>query len=292
VSHTRREFNKLAGLGIGSLLLPESIFVPFAKPSMALQLWTVRDLIKEDLEGTIHHVATIGFSAVETAFFPELVTLEKSSAVIQDSGMDVCSIHTDIPVGDNKNKILEMAEAYKSKRIVWHGWPEDDRYETIKGIDELAQIYNEANAFLKENDLQFGLHNHWWEFRKMDDERLPFDVLKEKMDQDIFFEIDTYWTKVAGQDPAEIIAKYGERVPLLHIKDGPAKYSPFYKEVKPEPMVAVGQGNQNFPAISKARGSNAKWWIVELDECATDMFTAVEESYMYLKKSKLARGKI
>jgi uncharacterized membrane protein len=67
----------------------------------------------------------------------------------------------------------------------------------------------------------------------------------------------------------------------LHIKDGPA--------VKDAPMVAVGDGTLDFVAI--AQSSAAEWWIVELDECATDMLEAVQKSYTYLTARGLAVGK-
>jgi len=289
----RRNFMIMSGLGVGGLMIPPMTPVsPLrAKPRMALQLWTVRDLIEKDLETTIEQVAHIGYSAVETAFFPKEISLERSASVIERSGMAVCSIHADLPIGDNKNKVLEMAEAYRSKRIVWHGWPEDERYKTISGIEELVKIYNESNAFFKENNLEFGLHNHWWEFRKLPDGKLPFNILKETVDPDIFFEIDTYWTKVAGQDPARIVGQFGDRAPLLHIKDGPARFTSSLENGEPEPMVAVGQGSQNFPEIAKSNDS-IEWMIVELDNCATDMMTAVTESYQYLQKMKLAKGRI
>ena len=103
------------------------------------------------------------------------------------------------------------------------------------------------------------------------------------MEPDIFFEIDTYWAKTAGLDPVKVVAELRERAPLLHIKDGPA--------VKGEPMVAAGEGNMDFPAITQAAGGVPEWWVVELDACATDMLEAVEKSYDYLTGHNLATGK-
>ena len=288
----RRAFNKLSALGAGALIAPGPLLAFAEKPKMALQLWTVRELIEEDLEKTIDFVSHIGFSAVETAFWPEGISFERAAKVIAQYGMDVCSIHNDLPTKENQNQLLEMAEAYRNTKMIWHGWPEDVRYQSDAGIAELAEIYNEANAFFKSHELQFGLHNHWWEFQPHADGQLPFDILKEQIDEDIFFEIDTYWTKVAGQDPAEIVKKYGTRAPFLHIKDGPAVYNEALEEDNPDPMVAVGQGTLDFPAIAKAGKINTKWMIVELDNCATDMMDAVRESYVYLKKNKMAKGRI
>jgi len=120
--------------------------------------------------------------------------------------------------------------------MIWHGWPEDKRYSTLEGTKELADIYNEANN----------------------------QVLLDSVDQDIFFEIDTYWVKVAGHDPAKIVGEFGKRAPLLHIKDGPARWNDSLPKDNPEPMVAVGKGTQNFPAVVKAangipNGRSLRW---------------------------------
>ena len=87
-------------------------------------------------------------------------------------------------------------------------------------------------------------------------------------------EVDIYWAQVGGSDPKEIVTELGPRVGLLHVKDGPAD-SPKH------PMVAVGDGVVDIPGVLDASPS-ARWHIVELDRCATDMFEAVERSYDYL----------
>jgi sugar phosphate isomerase/epimerase len=99
----------------------------------------------------------------------------------------------------------------------------------------------------------------------------------------IFFEVDTYWVKTAGCNPADIVKEYGKRAPLLHIKDGPA--------VQKQPMTAVGDGVMDFAGIVQAAANNVQWLVVELDECATDMMQAVEKSVKYLVQKGLGRGK-
>jgi sugar phosphate isomerase/epimerase len=156
---------------------------------------------------------------------------------------------------------------------------------------ELISIYNEAGKFAKANGLQFGLHNHWWEYRNKIDGRFVYEYLLEYLDPNIFFEVDTYWVKVAGQDPSAIVKKLGSRAPLLHIKDGPAKWNDLLPQDNPDPMTAVGKGTQNFPEIVKAANGNTEWMVVEMDKTSTDVFEALKESYDYLIDNKLARVK-
>jgi sugar phosphate isomerase/epimerase len=119
--------------------------------------------------------------------------------------------------------------------------------------------------------------------------RLVYEWLLEGVSKDVFFEIDTYWVKVAGQDPAAIINRYGDRAKFLHMKDGPAKYNQALVEDKPDPMVALGKGTQNVPAIAKAARGHIEWMVIEMDVVAGDVYAAIKDSYDYLVSHQFAR---
>ncbi|HEX4852335.1 MAG TPA: sugar phosphate isomerase/epimerase, partial [Puia sp.] len=250
----RRKFIQSAGLGIlGNSFLKNGISFFSTPAKIGLQLYTVRNQIKDNIEKTLHRVAQYGFKGVETAFWPENVSISQAGKYLKDAGLKVCSSHIELPIDEKKKAdMLAAAEAYDCKRMIWHGWPEDKRYSSLDGTKELADIYNQSYAFAKSHGLEFGLHNHWWEFRNKVDGRFVYEVLLERVDPGIFFEIDTYWVKVAGHDPAKIVGQFGKRAKYLHIKDGPAKWNDSLPADNPDPMVAAGKGTQNFPAIVKA----------------------------------------
>jgi sugar phosphate isomerase/epimerase len=257
---------------------------------IALQLWTVRDEIEKDLNGTLERIAQIGYRAVETAFFPEDISIRNAADALKSAGLRVCSIHVEKPVGEEQGRILELADAYACNQVVWHGWPEDQRYKTQEGLEKIIEEFESYNSFALENGLELGLHNHWWEFEKWNSGEIPFEILLERLPNEVFFEIDTYWAKVAGQDPARVVGKFGDRARMLHIKDGPARFTPSLDVDEPEPMVAVGQGSQDFDSIVKKATGHVKWMIVELDNCETDSFKAVKESFEFLVNNNLAKA--
>lgn len=295
----RRDFLQMAGLGLlGTVALPSfqgyrsvEISSKLKRAKIGVQLYTVREEFKKDIAGTLNRLADIGFEAVETAFWPEGITLHQAGEYIKAAGLSVSSAHIELPFGEHKQVMLETAAAFGCNKMIWHGWPEDKRYSTLEGTKELAHLYNEASQFAKSNGLQFGIHNHWWEFRNKIEGRFVYEVLLDTLDKDILFEIDTYWVKVAGHNPADIVHRFGSRAPLLHIKDGPAQWKDSLPEDNPDPMTAVGKGSQNFPAIVAAANGNTEWMIVEMDKTATDVFEALQESYNYLVKKNLAKGK-
>jgi sugar phosphate isomerase/epimerase len=286
---SRRDFLRLAGLGTAVLAIPSPLRVLADRKyeaKIGLQLYSIRKVIETDFYNSIKEVADMGYSGMETYALPESVALEHAAKVFKDVGLKISSMHSELPVGKDRDMALKMADAYKCDTIVYPGWPEGDKYKNKKNIDHMVEVHDEIASFLKSKGLRYGLHNHWWDFEKNDDGIVPFYYLLEHVDKEIFFEIDTYWAKTAGQDPAKIVKDFGKRAPLLHIKDGPAIEGP-----KSYEQVPAGQGVMDFPAIVKAGGDNIKWMIVEFDEYAKDIFDGVKDSYSYLTRNHLARGK-
>jgi len=285
----RREFIKHTAAALSTVALSLSGLGSMAgidfpdkkKPRLAMQLWTVRNEIERNMESALQKVKLIGFNTVETGFFPETITIKQAGKALKNAGLKVCSIHCEMPVGKQRDTWMELAEVYACKTMIWHGWPENSQYKTVDGIKQLADNYNEANAFAKSRGLRFGLHNHWWEMTPHADGRLPFAILADLIDKDIFYEIDTYWTKVARQVPASVVRQFANRARFLHIKDGPAAGPDDF-------MVAAGTGSQDFPAIAAA--GDVEWMVVEFDKCETDIFEALRKSYAYMTKNGLAEG--
>jgi sugar phosphate isomerase/epimerase len=289
---SRREFLFLSGSAAIAASLPftaEASMIA-GMPRIAVQLYTIRDEIARDMPAAFHRLASLGVKTVETAFWPKNVTVRQAARGLRDAGLSVCSSHIEIPVGEKKAAMLDTAEAFGCKRMIWHGWPEDKRYSSLDGTSELIQLYNEAGAFAKSNGLQFGLHNHWWEYRNKVGGRFVYEWLLEGVSKDVFFELDTYWIKVAGYDPAAIIAQFGDRAKYLHMKDGPAQYNDALIKDKPDPMVPLGQGAQNVPAIARAAIPNIEWMVIEMDVVATDVYQAIKDSQDYLLKNRFAGG--
>ena len=238
---------------------------------IAVQLYSVRDFTEKDFAGTVRKIAAMGYAGVETAGFPG-TTAQAAGALFKELGLAVSSAHTGLPVGKDQSKILEDMAAIGCKRLVCPG-VSASLFESTDGLKKAAQLLNEANQVCRANGLTLGYHNHYKEFQVVDG-RTAFDILLELVDPDVFFQVDTYWAHVAGVDVPALVKKLGKRAPLLHIKDGPGD--------KNMPMLAVGEGVMNVPAILAAARGFCEWQIVELDSCATDMLEAVQKSYQYL----------
>jgi len=250
---------------------------------IALQLYTLREQMARDFEGTLRRVAEMGYAGVETARIPEEIGPAKARALFDELGLTVCAAHAPLPLGEQSAAALDLLAALGADRLVC-AWLPPEEYATLDTTHRAIDRLNEAAAVCAAHGLRLGVHNHWFEFEPIPGTDVrPYDVWLERLDPAVFIELDTYWAKVGGVEPLVALRRLGPRVELLHVKDGPA-------DAIPPDMTAVGQGTLDYTAIIPAAPA-AEWLIVELDRCATDMLTAVEESINYLVAKELGRGR-
>ena len=245
---------------------------------IALQLYTLREAAAQDFVGVLKQVAEVGYRGVELAGMHGL-SADELADLLDDLGLEVCSTHGPMPAEDNVDEQPELADILGYDYLITGFGP--DQFATIAGAKEAAAKFQAGAEVLADSGLLLGCHNHWWEFTTTEGQ-LPYQILMDEA-PDIVGQIDVYWAQTGGQDAAAMVARFKHRVPLLHLKDGPAKQG--------VPMTAVGSGTLDLPAIVKAADPDVlEWLIVELDDCATDMFGAVVESYRYLTSNELAAG--
>jgi len=240
---------------------------------LGIQLYSLREQLKDDYAGVIGKLAAMGYEAVETAGYPGS-SPTAANALYRENGLKVLSQHTKLPLGDDKNRIIEEALMLGATYLVTGGphggW---DSYSSLDSLKASAEGYLQAVQNAAPHGLTIGHHNHDMEMKVLGD-KLGIDQFIELTEGKVVWEMDTYWVKVGGQDPVALLKKYGHLVTLVHIKDGPG--------VKGEPMLAVGEGVMDFPPIVKA-AVNAELLCVEIDACATDMIEAVDTSLRNLK---------
>ena len=129
--HSRRDFLKLMGIGGAILSIPGSkLLNRFEyKANIGLQLYTVRKNIEKDFEGTIQKIANIGYMGIETYNLPENITLIQAANVFKEKGLEIFSMHAELPVEKERENALRMADAYNCDTIVYHGWPQGDKFK-------------------------------------------------------------------------------------------------------------------------------------------------------------------
>lgn len=246
-------------------------------PPISLQIYTLRAEAAEDFFGVLRTVAATGYKGVELGSLYGH-SVQEVTDVVHDLGMQISGDWPDLPTEQNIADIVAREKTLQNTQIVCGFWK--DEFATVEACRQTAARIGAAARLAQSEGLTLSMHNHWWEFRTVEG-RLPFDILMEE--PDFRAELDIYWAATAGVDPAPVLARYGNRIPLLHVKDG------FLGEE--EPMTAVGSGSLDIPGILGAANPDVlQWLVVELDRCDTDMTEAVRQSYAYLTENDLAAG--
>jgi sugar phosphate isomerase/epimerase len=230
------------------------------KLPVTLQLYTLRDDLAQDFAGTIAKVAEIGYAGVELAGFGGLsaadvkALLDQHKLVAAGSHVGIDAMEKDI------DSVIEQHKTIGTE-FVSVPWLAEERRKDIEGYKAFGRALTALGAKLKEAGLTLCYHNHAFEFEKFGGDTYGYDALFGEADPDLVkIEMDTYWVKKGGEDPAAYIRKYAGRVPLLHIKDMAADADGKFAE--------VGEGVMDFPAIFEAAGvGGAKFYIVEQDQC-------------------------
>ncbi len=286
----RRSFLKVAGTATAASLFSTRLSWAAGEhkiKKVGVQLYTVRDLMKNDFEGTIAKVAQIGYKEVEFAgYFGR--TSDQVKAVLDKNGLKAPSTHVQYDELDDKfPSVIEFSKAIGLEYIVCPWIPEDLR----KSPDiwkQASEKFNKCGEQSKQAGMQFGYHNHWFEFLPVDG-KLPYDELLKMCDPGLVkFEMDLCWITAAGADPVKYFNAYPGRFPLVHVKDlktmpkitsgGAQNYGDTVD------LTEVGSGIIDWKRIfAQSDKAGIKHYIVEHDH-PKQPFDSIAKSYDYLSK--------
>jgi sugar phosphate isomerase/epimerase len=233
---------------------------------VGIQLYTVRDLMKQDFEGTLAHVAQIGYREVEFAGYFDH-TPEQVRAILGKNGLESPSCHVgyDNTADDKWHATLETVKAVGHQYVVCAWIPEESR-KTADDWKRTCDRFNKAGLAAQAAGVQFAYHNHSFEFEPLADKSLPYDLLLAGTDPKLVqLEVDLFWITFGGADPVAYFMKYPGRYPMVHVKDMKTKPTP---DAKPEQVMAdVGQGSINWKAIFAHAGhAGIQHYFVEHDQ--------------------------
>ena len=264
---------------------------------ISLQLYTLRAESAKDFKGVLQRVASFGYKGVEPAGFYGL-TAKEVRQIVEDLGMVVSSSHTPWAKSDNIQEVITTCGELGVTMVA--GGYGGNEFLTVDAIKKTADQTSEMNAKLAAAGLTLVIHNHAWEFEKIDG-RIKHEIFAE-LCPDVKFELDTYWAANFGENSApEMVRRFAKRSPLLHIKDGPmirpeSVYNAATSTLEAKAgasasLLPVGSGKNDIEGIIAAMDpSVTQWLVVEQDNSDTDMFDCVESSYRYLTSRGLALG--
>jgi sugar phosphate isomerase/epimerase len=254
---------------------------------IGVQLYTVRDAMKEDFDGTLAKVRAIGYREVEFAGYFDQSPKEVRAAV-ERHDLSAPSTHIDYQsLGEKFQQVIDDSQVIGNSYIVNPWIPEEIRKQP-DGWKRAAETFNRAGEASKKAGIQFAYHNHWFEFLPMNG-KLPYDTLLEECDPNLVkMEMDLCWILLGGQDPLKYFNRYPGRFPLVHVKDlkgfppvtasGGQDFGDSLSE-----MTSVGGGIIDWKRIFAQSGNaGIRHYFVEHDK-PTAPFESIAASYSYLK---------
>jgi len=246
--------------------------------SYSLQLYTLRDAIAQDLPGTIKKVAEIGFTQVEPYNF--VATAKELGAALKENGLTAPSGHAPL-MSHDQDEIFAAAKELGITTVV-DPYSPADKWQNAEDIQATAAKLNDAAKKGAEYGIRVGYHNHEWELESTVEGRTALEYLVEHLDPAVILEVDTYWVAVGGQDPVDILAKLGDRVKFIHIKDGPLTTDT--KAQQP-----AGQGK--VPVLDViAAAKSLDVGVVEFDDYSGDIFDGITQSLAFLNNNTATEG--
>jgi len=280
--YTRRNFIQsatAAAVYSSSLLRCNRLMAsPFGLP-IGLQLYSVREMMAKDYEGTLKQISALGYQEVETAGYFDH-SAEQVKSAMSAAGLKCVSAHYPYT---NLNKDFDKIVAFNKEIGVQYiicAFPgikdpsrlKDASYRTqitsftLEDYRWNADQFNKFGEKLKAAGMKFGYHNHTMEFAKQDGV-VPFDEMVRLTDPDLVtFEMDCGWVIVGGANPVDYLHRYPSRISMLHVKDFKHVEKPA-STLEPPPAAELGRGTLDYrPVFEAAKRANIKHYFVEQEE--------------------------
>ena len=236
---------------------------------ISVQLYSVRNALAEDLPGTLDRIAALGFENVELFGFVDKV--DEYRDALAASGLKALSAHAQMVETGEAERTLEAAAALGIQTLID---PAIRDFGSADAVIAAARRLGEIAVSAQAHGLTIGYHNHWWEFETELDGRPAFDLFTDELPPAVVLELDTYWAEVGGASATELLARHGDRVRLIHVKDGPGNRDTAAQQ-------PAGSGSVPVREILAAAPDAIR--VIEFDDYSGDVFDGLAQSLEFVR---------
>jgi len=245
-----------------------------AKPKAALQMYTLRFVVKEKgLETGLRQAAEAGYGAVETGNLFDDNDPEEVKRLYKELNLECAGLHTGIDALKDLEPLTGFLNEMNSPYLIISGVG-DFKTRGIAAFKEAAAIFEEAGKELAAQGKMLCYHNHSWEFQDYGGVR-GIDTLYGLSDpQYVKACIDTYWVRHGQDDPEKFIRRHADRLAILHMKD-----------FRDGEFADLGEGEIDFDSVMKlGEELNVEWATVENDRPKEPAIDSIRISRKYLSE--------
>ncbi len=250
------------------LLISASLILPLGtsyaqqkRPQISLQLWSIKDDLKRDFEGSLRRVAALGFSGVEFAgdFGPYANNPQGLKTLLDQLGLKAAGAHLSMDKLSEKNFYATVAfyQTIGCQNLIV---PWDDRIATKNGALQVAKDLREAAIKLRAYGMRTGYHNHHEEMLEVDGKTI-WQWIADNTPAEVILQQDVGWTTYAGKNPIDFVRMYPGRTVLTHYK------------------AKLPKGESGTPIIGKDRIQWKPLYVSNRDIGGTQWLTVEQEEY-------------
>lgn len=233
-----------------------------AKVPVAIQLFVLRNQVKEGLEGVLEQVAQIGYKGAEPYGYDGKTdrwqghTAAEIRRMYDDNGLRCCGFHLAPSAldGENLKRTVEFNQVLGNRFLIVAA--NREKMSSLAGVDEFAKVLIEAGEKVRPHGMFAGYHAHNFDFAKIEGQT-PWYRLFKQVPQEIIMQIDTGNCADGGGDPVDVLRSFPGRAKSVHLKDhGGAKGA------------ALGEGKLDWKTIFQLCDTQqpVEWYVVEEGE--------------------------
>lgn len=264
-----------------SLAFTILFFLPIYSQEFGIQLYSLRDYFRTDIENSLKTISDWGITTVEggdTYGMDET----KFRNLLSKYNLETISIGADYEeLKNNPKAVAEKAKRYGARFVMCAWIPHNGNRFTIDDIKASTAVFNRAGNILKKEGITLAYHAHGYEFRPHEYGTL-FDYMAQNA-KNFSFEMDVFWVQHGGENPLALLEKYPDFVVMLHLKDmqkGVVGNTTGSEDV--ETNVVLGTGQVDIAGIvKKARELGVRYMFIE-DE-SSRVLEQVPQSLRFLK---------
>ena len=286
----RRTFIQQTALAAAGAMAAPSAIAGWRKEktsAIGLQLYTLKDIIRKDVKGTLQKVAEIGYEELEAYSYADGkifgLPYQDFSAMVKDLGMSIVSGHYGtgkmMPtmkgslVNDWERAVEDAAKAGQRYTVI--AWLAPDERKSIDDYKSTCELLNKSSEVCRKAGITLGYHNHDFEFTRLDGQ-VPYEVMLKELDPLVIMELDIYWSTFSGYEAIDLFKKYPGRFPLWHVKD--------MDKQDRKKNSDVGAGSIDYKAIlAESKQAGLKHFFIEQEYFIGSQIDSITNGYKHLK---------
>ena len=231
---------------------------------------SARHFMRDDVEEGLKRLKAMGIRHLEGATGHRDMSREAYKALLDKYGFDVVAGGTSfekLQDRDSVAAIIENLRFFDAEYAVCYWIPHNGDDFTLEDMKKGVAVFNKAGKQFAEAGISFLYHAHGYEFRpNPEGSGTLYDYMMEHLDPRYAnIEMDVFWMRNPGQDPAALLRKYPGRFPLTHLKDRMCGTEDNLNgRQDPERNVLLGRGDVNIAAVMKAaQETGVKYHFIE-----------------------------